>query len=346
MKPHVFARQLARRTAVIALIAAAALAAPGIVAAPSVDMARAQAQSTAPIGGRFLQLGSFRSAENARRMLARFSSEAVLNGAVAGFVEQSIVGGVLYHRVRIGPIFDDNLALRALSEARGLGIADAVLQPPVGGALRSASAADVYAPDLSTASTPQRLTTGAGGFLPTASTVSYVQLGAFNDLGAARTLLDRVRGADLGVDGVIHTQPQRGGALHRVIVGPFASARDAAQIETRLRERGVGPVASAIGGGELAAIETANTPIDRSKGPLLQVASYRLPSNAHAAISRLRSMGLADGPYGPGFIEAVEVGGDPVWRVQIGPIHTNADANQALSTVHMLGYHDARLVKP
>ncbi len=316
--------------------AGAAVLAAGALAAATT----AYAQSTTT---RFVQLGSFTNAANAQRILNRFAATGLVGGAAQGRIDQRVVGGVVYHRVRVGPFLSDQEALLALRTAQANGAPDATLQPPL------ASAA---APTTTTTATTPVVT--GGGYAPTIGTASlaptfrYVQIGAFTDLGAASALLNRARSSDSALDGVVHSIGRRGGAVHRVMVGPFSSDAEANAAMTRLAQLGVvttnGATAST---GATSAISTATiTPNAAAAMAYLNVGAYRYPTNAHQALDRLRRSGMDNGTFGRGFIDSVTTNGETLWRVRFGPIATKDHAAQALSLARIMGYKDAQLATP
>lgn len=350
----------------VARLSSAAFAA-GLILAASAALApsfsAAQAQTAATSAPRYLQLGSFRNAENAQRMLARFTNGLVLDGAVQGFVDQRVVNGVIYHRVRIGPIYSDAVARQALTEARARGVADAQLSPPLAqpGFAQAPTVPPLgptYDPNRPTASFPTApLAQPQPPVQPQTATslevVRFVQIGAFTDLNRANELLTRATASGPRMEGVIQTVSMRGGALHRVLVGPFSTDAEAAQAQYALQTRGVIGLAAAL---DPRGIETRNLPapsagvaIDPAAAermPYLMVGSYRVPTNAYRALDHLRSGGMDTGAFGGGFIDTVNVSGDTFWRVRFGPIQSADRANQALSLAKMMGYGDARIVAP
>lgn len=332
------------------LVAAATFAAP--LAAPT--PVHAQNTDTA----QFLQLGSFKNANNARKMLSQFTTGAFLDGAVNGFVDQRMVGSELYHRVRIGPIYTEQLAQRALNEAHIMGIRDAkltrqdttyaVLQPNPN---FSGPVTDYnYNANMPTASTPVSLPTTSAP----SSMVRYLDIGSYTDLTQATKQLDRARAAGFGVDGTIHTLGVRGGAVHRVLVGPFGTDAAAAQIELGLLNRGIiAAVAKqtphypqTVQPQTVQPIVTPNLSTQSTPGDsYLHVGSFRMSSNAHAALDHLRRHGLDNDAYGIGFIDQTNVNGETYFRVQFGPMANVNSATQALSHAQILGYKDARIAR-
>lgn len=88
-------------------------------AAQSRGQTRVAPQALAP---RYLQVGSYRDAKNAQRMLDQLTSEGMTNGLYGdGFIETAYVSGSVYHRVRVGPIESADQAQRALRDAKALG---------------------------------------------------------------------------------------------------------------------------------------------------------------------------------------------------------------------------------
>ena len=82
-------------------------------------------------GPRYLQLGSFRDIGNAHRALAGVQSGGLTNGAYGdGFIQTAYVDGSVFHRVRLGPIENPDLAQRALEDARKLGHTGARILKP------------------------------------------------------------------------------------------------------------------------------------------------------------------------------------------------------------------------
>ncbi len=78
--------------------------------------------SGATYGTHYLQLGSFRDRLNAERLAASLGQQN-LGGGMYGdaFVETAYVDGAVFHRVRLGPIQNSNVAQRALQDARSMG---------------------------------------------------------------------------------------------------------------------------------------------------------------------------------------------------------------------------------
>lgn len=81
----------------------------------------AAARGLSVSGARYLQLGSFRNPVYAQRLVERLEAEGMSGGAYgAAFVKQAVVGGSVYHRVRIGPMISQYQAERALRDANAL----------------------------------------------------------------------------------------------------------------------------------------------------------------------------------------------------------------------------------
>lgn len=79
----------------------------------------------------FVQVGSFRDARNAHRLVDRLDAEGMAEGVYGGaFVESANVRGEIYHRVRIGPIANAFEAERALRDAKALGHTGAQIVRP------------------------------------------------------------------------------------------------------------------------------------------------------------------------------------------------------------------------
>ncbi|MCI4663900.1 MAG: SPOR domain-containing protein [Neomegalonema sp.] len=105
------------------------------VSTASIPTARAPSPVVAPratySAPRYLQIGSYRSPSNAIRMKDRLTRER-LSGGVYGdaHVDEVVVSGLKYYRVRVGPIATMPEAASALRQARALGHTDArVLKP-------------------------------------------------------------------------------------------------------------------------------------------------------------------------------------------------------------------------
>ncbi len=82
-------------------------------------------------GARYLQIGSFRDPANARRAVERLSREGLVNGAYGpASVTPVVVGGVVHHRVRVGPIPNAELAAMALADAQARGHGGARIMTP------------------------------------------------------------------------------------------------------------------------------------------------------------------------------------------------------------------------
>lgn len=82
-------------------------------------------------GARFLQFGSYTNQANAEAQLDKLRQNGLAGGAYGqAAIEQAHVGGVLRHRVRLGPIASADLAAQALSEARRLGHDDVRIMTP------------------------------------------------------------------------------------------------------------------------------------------------------------------------------------------------------------------------
>ena len=83
------------------------------------------------IGANYVQVGSYRDPANAYRMVRRLQAEGLGGGAYGGaFVETAQVKGATYHRVRVGPIGQSDVARRALRDARALGHTGAQIVRP------------------------------------------------------------------------------------------------------------------------------------------------------------------------------------------------------------------------
>lgn len=86
---------------------------------------------TVASGPRYLQVGSFRDIANANRALNAIQSEGLTNGAYGdGFIQTAYVDGSVFHRVRLGPIDNPDLAERALDDARRFGHSSATILKP------------------------------------------------------------------------------------------------------------------------------------------------------------------------------------------------------------------------
>lgn len=82
-------------------------------------------------GARYLQLGSFQDLQNARRLAQRLQAQGLAGGAYGQpSIESAYVDGRLFHRVRVGPITDAEMAAQALSDARQLGHPQARILTP------------------------------------------------------------------------------------------------------------------------------------------------------------------------------------------------------------------------
>lgn len=80
---------------------------------------------------RYLQIGSFRDPKYAQTALSTMKAQGLADGAYGdAFIQTAYVDGQLYHRVRLGPIDGEQLAARALADARGKGHAAARLLKP------------------------------------------------------------------------------------------------------------------------------------------------------------------------------------------------------------------------
>lgn len=78
--------------------------------------------------GRYVQVGSYRNPANAYRMKARIEREGLANGVYGqAHVVTTVINGVSYHRVRLGPISTSADGQRALRQAQALGHNDARL---------------------------------------------------------------------------------------------------------------------------------------------------------------------------------------------------------------------------
>lgn len=335
---------MTHRTVLTAGVALAALlVGAGPIVAPSAALAQSGQSVTEP---RYLQLGSFTNEANARRLLDQFFGRPLMRGVAQGLIEPRMVGSTLYHRVRVGPIYSEAQAAQALAEARAMGLGDATLSPdlsapaPVAAyiptpAPQATYVAPAYDPNVATASL--------------STTLRYVQIGSFNDLTAATRLLTQARSVDPSFDGVIHSVGRRGGAVHRVLIGPFSADAEAAAAAARLTQTGViayapaGPAASgAIGTRSIPTPVVTPAPAAVASS-FLNVGAYRVPTNAHQALDRLRRSGMDNGAFGRGQIDSVTVNGETLWRVRFGPIDTPERANQALSLAQIMGYRDAQI---
>ena len=104
---------------------------PGSAATLEAGGASASAGPAVSGGPRYLQLGSFRDIGNAHRALAAVQSDGLTKGAYGdGFIQTAYVEGSVYHRVRLGPIENPELAQRALEDARRLGHPGATILKP------------------------------------------------------------------------------------------------------------------------------------------------------------------------------------------------------------------------
>lgn len=104
---------------------------PRTAAAFETGGATASAGPAVTGGPRYVQFGSFRDIGNANRALATIQSEGLTNGAYGdGFVQTAYVDGSVFHRVRLGPIENPELAQRALDDARRNGHTGAKILKP------------------------------------------------------------------------------------------------------------------------------------------------------------------------------------------------------------------------
>lgn len=104
---------------------------PTVAPSFSNPAALASPARAALVGPRFLQFGSFKNRANADRMVQTLRSQGLTQGLYGGAaVEQAYVGGDVFHRVRLGPIANADLAAQALGQARRLGHAGAKIMTP------------------------------------------------------------------------------------------------------------------------------------------------------------------------------------------------------------------------
>ncbi len=100
----------------------------GSIAPASYPAPAASAPAATYGAPRYLQLGSYRDPSNAYRMKQRIEREGLSGGAWGdAMVTTTVINGISYHRVRLGPIASPGEGQRALRQAQALGHNDARL---------------------------------------------------------------------------------------------------------------------------------------------------------------------------------------------------------------------------
>jgi len=144
-----------------------------------------------------------------------------------------------------------------------------------------------------------------------------VQIASFGTLENANKLSATLRNNGYSV--MTDSIKSDAGTLHRVRVGPYASAAEANRIALDLESKvsGIKPRVMDLQPGKSAPITTPSDPLVRW---IVQVGSFSSAANAEKLVASLRLDGLS------AYQETVSSSGSNIYRVRIGPFLQREDA--------------------
>ncbi len=271
---------------------------------------------------RFLQVGAYTVRSAAESLAAEVGSVARVPARV---VEAELGNGETMYRVQVGPI-GSREAMQELSEMLVSGGYGTVRVLPASAATDGAGEVPAVEPPPPV-SPEQRVK----AFLVHEGAQRFLQMGAYAVRSTADTLASQLRLVTSESVFVAAAPTDDGNPLYRVRVGPIASDAALATL--------IGALRSSYGSGwVLPSVETGGKStvfvVHEGSERFLQMGAYAARAAANALVAELR--GQVDGEVR--ITEVSRRGGEPIYRVRIGPIVSEESLWALIEVVESLGY--------
>ena len=269
---------------------------------------------------RYLQVGAYTVRSTAETLAAEVGRVA---RAPVRVVQAELASGETMYRVQVGPIGsrEEMMELSEMLVSGGYGTVRVLPESAAAdGAPRIAAPPPAVSPELR-----------VRAFLVHEDGQRFLQMGAYAVRSTADTLASQLRLVTSESVFVAEAPSNAGTPLYRVRVGPIASEASLAKLLGALRSSySSGWVLPSIG---TDATRTAFV-VHEGTERFLQMGAYAARSAADALVSELR--GKIDGDVR--ITEVSRRGGEPIYRVRIGPIVSDQSLWALVGAVESLGF--------